>query len=379
MLNIFLLDKNYNNFKNKVLSNRIFKYSDLLKSIEEYKNLFKIDIIGKSIEQRNIYKISWGKGNKKILIWSQMHGNESTGTLSMLDILNFFKKGGKLVNFLIEKLTFLFIPMLNPDGAEKFTRYNAIGIDLNRDALSLQSPEINILFEEVKKNQPYILFNLHDQRSIYNVSNTKNPAILSFLAPSEDKKKSITNNRKITMRIISSINKEIYKIIPGNIGRYSDTFYPTATGDCFQKNGYPCLLFEAGYSLNDFYKKESRKYNTLAILVGFYTLAIEKNLSEDYMSYFSIPKNENKLIDKIYRNVIIQKYKIKYTIDIGIMIFENYNINSKKLEFINKIIDIGDLRYFYGREEIQANGKYFFSKNGNNYPIIGDIENFKII
>lgn len=379
MLNIFYIEKNYNKFKNKVLSNRIFKYSDLLKSIYEYKNLFKIDIIGKSIEERNIYKISWGKGEKKVFIWSQMHGNESTGTLSMLDILNFFIKKGELANFLMEKLSFLFIPMLNPDGAEKFSRYNSIEIDLNRDALSLESPEIKILFKEVKKNNPYILFNLHDQRSIFNVKNTKNPAIISFLAPSEDIKKSITYNRKISMGIIFSIYKEINKIIPGNIGRYSDTFYPTATGDCFQKNGYPCLLFEAGYSLNDLYKEESRKYNTLAILVGFYNIAFQKNILEHYMSYFNIPKNEEKLLDKIYRKVIIEKFKIKYTVDIGIMIYENYNINSKKLDFINKIIYIGDLRYFYAREEIQANGKYFFSKNGNKCPKIGDIENFYLI
>lgn len=376
MFNIYFFLKKYNTFKHPILSKRIFKYTDLLKLIDQYTNLFKIDIIGQSIEKKNIYKISWGRGNKKILIWSQMHGNESTGTLSMLDILNFFQQGGKIVNFLMDKLTFIFIPMLNPDGAEYFIRENAIGLDLNRDVLLQQSPEIKILLKEVKENHPDILFNLHDQRSIFNVGLTNKPAIISFLAPSENYKKSITENRKITMGIIVQINKELQKIISGNIGRYSDTFYPTATGDYFQQQGYPCVLFEAGYSLNDFYKVESRKYNTLAILLGLYAIAKETNLAHNYKNYFNIPQNNKNLIDKIYRQVLLKKNNIIYTIDIGIMIHEEYNIHDQKIEFINKITHIGDLRNFYAREEIQGNGRYLIINNKNYLPKIGDIENF---
>ena len=42
---------------------------------------------------------------------------------------------------ILSSLTLYVVPMLNPDGAERFQRRNAQGIDINRDALSLQTPE----------------------------------------------------------------------------------------------------------------------------------------------------------------------------------------------------------------------------------------------
>jgi murein tripeptide amidase MpaA len=50
--------------------------------------------------------------------------------------------------------------MLNPDGADMYTRLNANEVDLNRDSQNLTQPESaarNDLF------QPHC-FNLHDQR-----------------------------------------------------------------------------------------------------------------------------------------------------------------------------------------------------------------------
>ena len=45
------------------------------------------------------------------------------------------------VRGILSSLTLHFVPMLNPDGAERFQRRNAQGIDINRDALRLQTPE----------------------------------------------------------------------------------------------------------------------------------------------------------------------------------------------------------------------------------------------
>ncbi|WP_317167883.1 M14 family zinc carboxypeptidase [Blattabacterium cuenoti] len=385
--NILSLFQNYESFKDSSVSHsRIFRYYDLLQVMNKYKNICSIVPIGLSIEKRQIFKIKWGMGKIKILIWSQMHGNETTGTKSMFDIFHFFlqEKNCDLVQFFKKNLTILFIPMLNPDGSEIFQRRNAINIDLNRDAVCLQSPEIQILFQEIEKSNPDILFNLHDQRSIYNVGNKSfNPAILSFLSPSTSLKKNVYSiSRKKSMGVINFIVKKLHKILPniGSIGRFSDELYPTATGDRLQKLGYPCILIESGNYPKDFQKKIIRKYSVLSILSGIYFISYNKgeNIENNYKSYFSIPENKNILLDKIYRKVQIQKNKNKFLVDIGLMNFEKFDFIKKNIFIFTKIVDIGDLSNFFSYDESLVMGKKFYGKKGESFPEIGNIENFKI-
>ncbi|WP_185852132.1 M14 family zinc carboxypeptidase [Blattabacterium cuenoti] len=386
---IISLFQNYESFKDSsVGSTKIFRYSDLLKVMNKYKDICTIVPIGLSIEKRKIFKIKWGIGKIKILIWSQMHGNETTGTKSMFDIFYFFlrKKNCDLVKFFKKNLTILFIPMLNPDGSEIFQRRNAVNIDLNRDAICLQSPEIQILFQEIKENKPNILFNLHDQRSIYNVGyKSFNPAILSFLSPSVSMEKDIYSiSRKKSMGIINFMVKELHKILPdiGSIGRFSDELYPTATGDRLQKLGYPCVLIESGNYPKDFQKKIIRKYTALSILAGIYFISYKgykgEYLEKNYKSYFSIPENKNILLDKIYRKIQIHKNKNKFLVDIGLMNFEKFDLMKRNITIFTKIVDIGDLSNFFTYEEFIVTGNKFYGEKGKNFPEIGDLENFKI-
>ncbi|WP_185865999.1 M14 family zinc carboxypeptidase [Blattabacterium cuenoti] len=375
----------YESFKDRSISpSKIFRHYKLLEIIKKYNNtcFTSITPIGFSVERREIFKIKWGIGKIKVFIWSQMHGNETTGTKSMFDIFHFFSKqeNHDLVKFLKESLTVLYIPMLNPDGSEKFQRRNAINIDLNRDSVRLQSPEMQVLFHEIYKESPHILFNLHDQRSIYNVGNKYfNPAILSFLSPSVSSKEVDSIHRKKSMGIVHFIAKKIQKILPdvGSIGRFSDEFYPTATGDNLQKLGFPCVLFEAGNYPKDNHKEIIRKYNALSILAGFYFISSHKeNLEKNYEHYFSISENKNVLLDKIYRKVQIKKDDNQFIIDIGLMNFEEFDFEKKNLSFISKIVDIGDLSNFFAYEEFITPGQIFY---GKKYPEIGDLEFFKVL
>src|SRR5690606_18803559 len=86
-----------------------------------------------------------GDGPIKILMWSQMHGNESTTTKAVLDLINFLLEGSEMSNSILERCTIKIIPILNPDGALAYTRVNANGIDLNRDAQNLSQPESKVL------------------------------------------------------------------------------------------------------------------------------------------------------------------------------------------------------------------------------------------
>ena len=107
------------------------------------KKYFRQDyqVIGFSEEKRPIYALKIGEGITKILMWSQMHGDESTTTKAVLDFANSFKSSVNWMN----QFELLIIPILNPDGAFNYTRVNANNVDLNRDAYNSSQLEMRAL------------------------------------------------------------------------------------------------------------------------------------------------------------------------------------------------------------------------------------------
>lgn len=266
-------------------------------------NLKKVKVIQIGTSERNIpiYKLQLGLGRKKILIWSQMHGNEATGTKAVFDFLKLIENTtNNFLNKILTHCTIEIIPMLNPDGALAYTRTNANDVDLNRDAVALQAKESKLLRKVLEDFNPEFCFNLHDQRTIFGVEGTKNPASISFLAPSEEETRAITNGRKQTMNVIVAMNSLLQNVIPNHVGRYTDEFYPTATGDNFQKLGHNTILIEAGHYPDDYNREEVRKFNFFALLQGLYHIAVSDYFS-DYKGYFDIPNNEKSFLDVIHR------------------------------------------------------------------------------
>lgn len=89
-----LLFTQYENYKETSLSKKVFKHKDITPLIEKLKSEdgFRIKELGTSIQNRSISLISIGSGKTSVLLWSQMHGNESTATMAMFDILNYLKQ-----------------------------------------------------------------------------------------------------------------------------------------------------------------------------------------------------------------------------------------------------------------------------------------------
>ena len=295
------------NYENKISGRRILleNIEPIIKSLQPP---FVVEKLGASEEHQNIYKITLGEGPKKILLWSQMHGNESTGTKSLFDLFKYIEafRSQPFVNDLLQKCTLVFVPMLNPDGAKHFTRVNTNGIDLNRDAVERKAKESLLLRNLLDTFDPHFCFNLHDQRTIFNVEGFKNPATISFLAPSIDEERTLTLGRKETMAVIVAMNKTLQKIIPNYIGRYTDEFYPTATGDNFQKLGHNTILIEAGHYHGDYEREMVRKYNFYALLSGLDYL-VTHDVYEEYEDYFKIPNNGKQNFDFILRDFVDDK------------------------------------------------------------------------
>ena len=244
-----IIYENYPKYKSAEFEKKRFGHDELKNQIEKLdsKKIFKIETAGYSLEKREIFLIKAGTGKIKVLLWSQMHGDESTATMALFDIFNFLSANDDLNEIrkdLLSKLQIYFIPMLNPDGAELFQRRNALDIDLNRDALRLQFPESQILKAVKDSICPTFAFNLHDQSTRYSTGNSFKSATISFLAPAFNYEKEINEVRGNTMKLIVDLYHVLNKFIPGHIAKYNDDFEPRAFGDNFIKWGTSSVLIE---------------------------------------------------------------------------------------------------------------------------------------
>lgn len=353
--------ENYSQYKQEGFNNRRFNQEKILPIIQSLKNEadFSVKIVGSSVLGKEISLISFGSGKTSVLLWSQMHGDESTATMALLDVFNFLKASDSLNavrQLLSENLTLHFIPMLNPDGAEVFKRRNALDIDLNRDALRLQSPEAKILKDIRDSVNADFGFNLHDQNTRYTAGKSDKPATISFLAPAFDEAKSINNVRENAMKLIVEMNDALQRNIPGQVAKYSDEFEPRAFGDNIQKWGTSTVLIESGGYPDDPQKQHIRKLNFVAIMEGLLSIATQTYTENKTEDYFNIPNNEIYLYDLLIRNAIIEVNGEDYRVDLGINRAEVNTADHQDYYYKSTISDMGDLSVFYGYETFDARG-----------------------
>lgn len=361
----------YENFKEKSLTDRRFKHSNIQPLIERLKDnkIFTVNKVGESVEGKSLSLIKLGNGKTKVFLWSQMHGDEPTATAALFDIFNFFADKNsfpELKNFIINNITVYALPMVNPDGAEIFQRRNIFDIDLNRDAERQQTPEAIILKNVFDSLKADFGFNLHDQSREYTAGISSNPAAISFLAPAPDYDKTITPVRESSMKLIGYLFNLLNAFIPGHIAKYSDDFEPRAFGDNFTKWGTSTILVESGGWRGDWEKQFQRKINYLILLMSFKSIA-EKSYNEIPLNvYESIPSNEKQMMDVIYRNLKTSNGKNSYLIDIGINFEEKDFDNHNKFYLSGNIEDLGDLSVFSGYDDFDFSG--YTIEPGKTYP-----------
>lgn len=306
--------------------------------------------LGFSVEGRPIHALEFGIGSKKVLGWSQMHGNESTTTKALMDLVNLLTEKGldqEYAKNTLNTYSFFFIPQLNPDGAQAYTRVNANGIDLNRDAQALEQPESRVLRAYFERVDPDLCLNLHDQRSIYGFSNGK-PAALSFLAPAADEARSITPSRRTAIHHIERIAGDVSSHIPGMIGRYDDTFNPNCVGDTFQQLGVPTILFEAGHLEDDYTRERARAHVFEAFLALF---SVFPSTAEP-ITYDLLPQNETNFCDVLVKNVILQEGHQPTNMAIQ---FEEVLVG-EQIEWVPMVAKIGTEPAYFGHKEIDCEG-----------------------
>jgi len=357
------------NFPNRYISPKVLE-NFLQTNLSDY-----ISQIGTSYLEKPIYMLSIGSGETRVLAWSQMHGNESNATHAILDLLISLEKQSNLKEELFSKISLDFIFMLNPDGSEKWTRRNALDIDLNRDFLKLSSKEFPIL-KNVAENGNYdFALNLHEQRTIF-TTDGENPATLSFLAPAENIEREVTETRKKAMAVISKIVEKVEPMIPNQIARYNDEFYPTSTGDNFTKMGLSTILFEGGHFPDDYFRVETRKFYTIALYEGLKAIVELKNSTENWENYFKIPENIESHYDVIYRNVKLNT-NFDCVLDIAVQFKEEIKEGDDEISFVPIVMEVGDCGKKKGWKELDCTGRFFDSEC--KFPKLDAPQNFEII
>jgi len=354
------LAEKHQQYRVKSLEDRRVKHRDIQPLIDHYrqKPQFKVQRVGTSVEGRPLHLLSTGTGPTQVFLWSQMHGDESTATMAIFDVLAFLSDPANqaITKPISQKLSIHFLPMLNPDGAEVFDRRNKLGMDLNRDALRLQAPESKVLKRIRDSLQADFGFNLHDQSRNYNAAFTPKPATVSFLATAFNEAKDINETRKKSMQLIVRMNEVLQILAPGQVGRHDDTFEPRAFGDNIQKWGTSLVLIESGGYQNDLEKQVIRRLNFVTLISALSAIGDESYAQEDHQDYFDIPMNDRKLFDLKIKEVNQTWKDWRGVTDIGIQRIEVDDTAHVNFYHKSQIVDLGDLSTYYGYEEFDARG-----------------------
>jgi len=357
------------------LEGRYIHLETILPILDKHKKNNRIEVIGSSVLNQPIHSYEFGNGPIKILMWSQMHGNESTTTKALFDLFNFLGSDNPTVARWKSAFTFLIIPMLNPDGAKMYTRENANEVDLNRDFINLSQPESRLLLRIFNEFKPHYCYNLHDQRSIFAAGRSNNPATVSFLAPSFDEARSINDVRSNAMLVIAAMNKELQKHIPGQVGRFDDCFNRNCAGDTFQQLGVPTILFEAGHFPNDYNREKTRKYIFISLFCSFEIHNENDIVSNNIDDYLNIPQNYIGFYDFVYRNVKINYDNSELITNFAAQFREE--LIEDQLVFNAYISSIGDLEGYFGHVEYDAKGAAYQDEN-SSFPKMNKKANFSL-
>jgi hypothetical protein len=257
--------------------------------------LLRVEEIGRSVQGRPIRAVTFGTGRTRVLLWSQMHGDESTGTMALADLLTYFATAGgdTLRDRLGQELSITMVPMLNPDGAELFQRENAMGVDLNHDARRLATPEARALKALRDRIKPAFGFNLHDQPARRTAGKGGRQVAFALLAPLTAPDRHHFSPTRLRARLVAAdIVEVLAKEIPGRIARYDDDFNPRAFGDLMQRSGTSTLLIESGALPDDPQKQRLRALTVVAILSALDAIATQRYRHADPLRYERLPVNE---------------------------------------------------------------------------------------
>jgi len=129
----------------------------------------KVASIGRSVNGKDIPLVTVSDPNvpvestKRLFVICRQHGDEPASTEAMLNLIeDLVLLADEGTADLLSKVSFLVVPMMNPDGADRCVRRNANGADLNRDWLGLQQPETRYVCAAIDAAAPDVIIDAHE-------------------------------------------------------------------------------------------------------------------------------------------------------------------------------------------------------------------------
>ena len=314
---------------------------------------FTVEQIGHSAEGRELRHVQWGDGPTAVLLWSQMHGDESTASMALADLLAWLgdSPDDPLVQQLRSALTLHIVPILNPDGAARFQRRNAQGIDINRDAAALATPEARALKTLRDRLQPAYGFNLHDQRPGYRAGDTEQATAIALLAPPFDAARQVNRVRARAIALAAHISQTLQPALAGKLARWDDSFNPRAFGDLMQQWGTSTVLLEAGGIEGDTQKQQLRQHTWVAIVAGLQAIGDGSHHNANPEHYHQLPENGAVWPDLLISGATVHGSG-RAPLQADVLVNFRHPLSFEQ----GRISDIGDLASQPARHRIKADG-----------------------
>jgi len=324
-----------------------------------------LEQVGRSFEGRAIQMLTLGTGPKRVLLWSQMHGDEPSATPALLDLADWLlsHRDEPAARAILEGATLYLVPMLNPDGSERYERRNAQGIDVNRDALGLATPEGRLLKSLRDRLDPLLGFNLHDQDRRTAVGESGQRASIALLAVAGDPQGTLTPGRARAKRVCSLLVSVLSPFVPGAVARYDEDWSPRAFGDNLTKWGTPVVLIESGAVPGGGRFEDLTRLNFVGLLAALDALVRDDVAGHDPEVYEKLPRNQpGAWADVIFRGVELlqpgtrEAYRADLAFDVRRDDRELAGCAARRPARAS-IVEVGDARFLGTSREVPGQGR----------------------
>lgn len=233
---------------------------------------FKIDTLETVSYKNKLYPVLGLKQkgarslDKKLLIVAGVHGNESGGTLAVLELLKQYNTNPhRFIDWNIKIIT-----PVNPVGTTKMSRYNECGCDLNRKVNTSNQKGIVVQRNVVNTFKPDVVVSLHEAPStgflIHSNEYLKDALLLQLLKDTKEKGIQLATKDYLEQELPLSGNSKI----SGGLKLLNKILRVQALGDYASQKGIMEITTESGWNSNDRFQRVNSHVFLLLSLIDNY-------------------------------------------------------------------------------------------------------------